>query len=195
MSQAKSLMGIEEFIALPIDLRGDRAQFIDGQIVQKTLPSGEHSSAQSEFLRTLLPKFSRKKQGDGSGGWWIRTEVSVLFPTVSQVFTPDIAGWKRDRLDSAPKGFPVREVPDWICEVSVSTLRYDSRDKLRVFEIERIPFYWVIDVMNERLIVFETIDGHLIQTRDLYKVDGLQRIPPFDGVELSMAGLFGDEED
>ena len=194
MSVAESLMGVEEFIALPMDVRGDRAQFIDGQIVQKTLPSGEHSSAQSEFLRTLLPKFSRKKRGDGSGGWWIRTEVSILLPTVAQVLTPDIVGWKRDRLESAPKGFPVRELPDWICEVSVATLRNDSRDKLRVFEVERIPFYWVIDVMNDRLIVFEEIDGHLVQTRELYKDDGLQRLPPFDGVDLSMAVLFGEEE-
>jgi len=194
MSVAKSLMRVEGFIALSDDERGERAQFIDGQIVQKTLPSGEHSSAQSEFLRTLLPTFSRKKQTDGSGGWWIRTEVSILLPSVGQVVTPDIVGWKRGRLEEAPKGFPVRERPDWICEVSVSTLRNDSRDKLRVYEIESIPFYWVVDAMNDRLVVFEHIDGHLVQTLEHYKEDGLQRIPPFDSVELSMAVLFGAEE-
>lgn len=194
MSEAKKLLGLDDFLVMTESERGERGQFIGGEIIQKALPSGEHSSAQSNFLRTLLPTFSRRKQDDGSGGWWIRTEVSILLTLVQDVVTPDIVGWRRARVPLAPKGYPVRERPDWVCEVALSTLKTDSRDKLRAYEAEQIPFYWIVDALNERLIVFENIDGHLLQTHELYSSDGIQRIKPFDGVELSVATLFGDEE-
>lgn len=195
MSEAKSLIDLNEFLAMPDSERGQRAEFLRGQILQKALPSGEHSGAQSDFLRTLLPLFSRRQRGDGSGGWWIRAEVSILLASCQEVVTPDMVGWKRDRVLQAPKGFPVKELPDWVCEVAISTLKTDSREKLRAYEAESIPFYWIVDALHQRLIVFQNIDGHLLQTRELYSSDAWQKIPPFDAIEISMASLFGEDSE
>lgn len=51
-------------------------------------------------------RFRRAKGPDGSGGWWIKTEVSVHYPKHERVFDHDIAGWKLDRVPENPKGVP-----------------------------------------------------------------------------------------
>jgi len=72
-------------------------------------------------------------------------------------------------------------------------MRKDTRDLKRTLEIAEVPFYWVVDVANEQLLVFERIDGHLVQTRNLFREDGAQRIPPFDAVEIQVGLLLGDD--
>lgn len=192
MSDAKTLVTLEEFLAMSTNARGERAEFVNGEIVQKALPGGKHGLRQANIVRGLA-SFHRKSRSDGTGGWWILTETSVLYTESRAVTTHDLVGWRRDRVPEEPLDYPVREKPDWACEVAVSTLRKDTRDVKRTLEIEGVPFYWVLDAANERLAVYERIDGHLVQTRDLFREDGKQRIPPFDAIEVSVGLLLGDD--
>jgi Uma2 family endonuclease len=190
---AHKTLTLEEFLALPESVRGERAQYIGGQIVQKALPGGRHGNAEIAIALTIGQHFRRKKKDDGTGGWWIMTETSVVYPNTREVPSHDIVGWRRERVPECPLDYPVRDRPDWVCEIAVSTLRKDTRDLKRTLEIEDVPFYWVLDAANERLIVFERIDGKLVQTRELFREDGVQRIPPFDAVEIQMGVLLGDD--
>lgn len=195
MTDAKKIITLEEFLALPLAERGERAEFIDGQVVQKTLPGGRHAKVEGGVFRTVSNIFLRKKRSDGTGGWWILSEASVLYRAVRAQHTHDIVGWRRDRVVTEPLDYPILERPDWVCEIAFSTMKKDTRDIKRTLEIEEVPFYWVLDVANEHLLVFERIDGHLVQTRDHFREDGKQRIPPFDAVEISMGLLLGDDPD
>lgn len=192
MKQAKRLLELEDFLALGEEERGPRAQFLDGQIVPKAKPGGEHGEAEASITLALGP-FVRRSRRDGTGGWWLKVETSVLYPTVRQVPTHDLVGWRRSRVPESPKGYPVKERPDWVCEVAVSSLKWDTRDMPRLLEAEGVPFYWVIDPINANLRVYETREGKLVETMNLFREDGEQRIPPFEALPLSVGMLLGDE--
>jgi Uma2 family endonuclease len=193
VSTAIKLLSLEEFLLIPEEQVGKRAQYIDGQIVQKAEPSGEHGDLQSCVSGEIREKFKGKGTDDGMGGWWLKTETSIHFTKSNQVRIPDISGWKRARVPEKPKGCPVRERPDWVCEIAVSTLRSDLRETKQILELEGVPFYWVVDAANDRLVIFELSEGKLIQTAEHFKEDGLQRLPPFQAAELDLRLLFGDD--
>lgn len=195
MTDAKRLLTLEEFLALPESVRGRRAQFISGEIVQKTSLGGRHGRLEGTIVTPILAAFRRKRKDDGTGGWWIMVETSVAYSSAREIRTHDIVGWRRERVPDEPLDYPVNERPDWVCEVAVSTLREDLRDTKATLDAEGVPFYWVLDAVNEQLLVFERVDGKLTQTRNLFREDGAQRIPPFDAVELSMPLLLGDDPD
>ncbi len=193
MSEARKLLTIAEFCGLPEEVRGRRSHLIDGQIVRKAAPGGEHGEA--EFtLATALAPFRRPRRSDGTGGWWFKIEASVSYPRAERIITHDIVGWRRDRVPTSPTGFPIRERPDWACEVAVTSLKWDTRD-MPVFLAEAgVPHYWVLDPINGNLRVFETKDAKLVETLNLFREDGLLRIPPFEAVELGVGILLGDED-
>ena len=175
--------------------RGERAQFIEGEIVHKALPSGWHGNLELSVGSAIRATFRRKKKEDGTGGWWIQSETSVQYAKTRQILTHDLVGWRRENVSPEPKEYPVRQRPDWACEISVSTLKKDVRDVRRMLELEQVPFYWVVDAASERLLVFELRDGVLLQTKEFFKDDGMQRLPPFEAVEFSLGILFGDDEE
>jgi len=195
MTQAPKIVSLEDFLSMTEEQRGERAEFIAGQIVQKALPGGMHGRLEMTVGNPIANAFRRKGRDDGTGGWWLQYETSVLYPDVREIHTHDIVGWRRTRVPEEPLDYPVREKPDWVCEISVSTLRKDIGPLRRTLELEDVPFYWVVDSANKQIMVFERIDGHLVQTRSLFPEDGLQRIPPFEAVEFSIGVLFGEEID
>src|SRR5690349_6231863 len=87
-----------------------RAELIDGEIVEKANPSAEHADAQGGIIVQLRGPYHRRPGGEGPGGWRILPEVEIeLAP--SEVYRPDIAGWRRDRTPERPSGRPVKPRP------------------------------------------------------------------------------------
>jgi len=60
--------------------------------VQKALPGGRHGRAELTIGATLAPVFRKKKKADGTGGWWLQTETSVLYANVTEMHTHDLVG-------------------------------------------------------------------------------------------------------
>src|SRR5690242_16414487 len=115
MSQsARRKATLDDFWAIPEAERFN--EIIAGDLTQKAAPSGEHGGAQAGVVGALGPPFQRKPGGGGPGGWWIATEVEVLFET-GDVVRPDVAGWRRETSAERPTGMPVKVRPDWICEI------------------------------------------------------------------------------
>ena len=53
----------------------ERVELIGGEIVSRPLARAEHSLAQSNLVDELHPM----RRPTGPGGWWIATEISVLY--------------------------------------------------------------------------------------------------------------------
>ena len=186
---AKKYATFEDWLNLPED---SHAELIDGQIVYKASPGGEHGHHQLALGAVLKNLFGRKGRGDGTGGWWLMTDVSVHFKKLERILEPDLVGWKRERVPEQPKGFPVHERPDWVCEISHSTWKKDTTIVYETLEAEGVPYYWLLDVAHKNLFVFELQEnGKYAKIHSLFQEDGKVRIKPFDAVELDVGVLLG----
>lgn len=182
-----------DLLAIPPDERFH--EIIDGELVEKAMPSFEHGDAQSALVSRLKGPFQRRAGGgEQPGGWWMGTEIEVeLAPT--HVYRPDIVGWRRDRVPERPRGVPICIRPDWICEVlSPSNPGTDRVKKLNHYHQFAVPHYWIVDPMEEAISVFRwTKDGYLLVLAATS--EARVRAEPFEAIELSVAGLFGKDEE
>jgi Uma2 family endonuclease len=188
-STAKKLDTIDDLLALPSDVRAD---LIGEQIEQRAMPSFQHEDIVGSLLTELRVHFRGPKNPSGSGGWWINSSTLIRFGG-GKALCPDLAGWRRDRVPEKPSGFPVAVLPDWVCEVSLSTRKKDTTQVPALLHANQVPWYWRLDVEDEALFVYEYSEKGYVQTMCLFRDDGKVRIPPFEAIELSMPVLFGDD--
>jgi hypothetical protein len=186
---AKKLDTIDDLLALPEEVRAD---LIGELIEQRALPSAEHERSIDALVSRLYLEFNRPKRPSGTGGWWILTSTLIRFAE-GKALCPDLAGWRRERVSQKPTGFPVTVLPDWVCEVSLSTRKKDSIQVPRLLHENAVQWYWRLDLEDEILFVYEYSNKGYVQRMCLSREDGKVRIPPFDAVELSMPVLFGDD--
>lgn len=182
---------LADWLALPADAR---FELIDGELVEKALPTFEHGLAQSNTVGALRGPYHRKPGGPGGpGGWWIVTEVDIALD--GRVYRPDVAGWRRERVPTPPKDRPVAVLPDWICEiVSDSNRTTDTVTKLHRYHQATVPHYWILDQLDHTLTVYRhTPDGYLVALR----ADARERVraEPFDAIEILVAALLGADDD
>lgn len=183
-------MSLAEFLAIP---EGQRFhELIGGVLVDKATPSAEHGSAQAGVVGAVLPKYQRRSgDGGGPGGWWIATEVEVSLG--ADIVRPDVLGWRRDRVPTRPSGFPVRERPDWICEVvSPSNADEDTVKKLRLYHRAELPHYWLVDPGDCTLTVMRWSEAGYVTVLRAERGETV-RPEPFAAIELVVGTLFGDD--
>ncbi|MDI1444278.1 Uma2 family endonuclease [Polyangium sp. 6x1] len=180
---------LEELLALAGDERG--YELIGGELVQRAMTSGAHARSVNRLGGRIGDPFDRPPGRRGPGGWWILTDPTVEF-SPTEIYRPDIAGWRRDRVPHAPSEFPVRIRPDWVCEVlSPSNSTNDTIKKRHTYHRCQVPHYWILDPMQETLTILRwTPDGYLI-AGDAMRGQRL-RAEPFEAVEIDLDELFGD---
>lgn len=194
MLEAMTAAALKTFEDLALLGDDTRAELIEGEILQKALPMGEHSGAEGYLQILLGRRFDRPAGGRWPGGWWIRPEIHVGYDK-RNVFCHDLAGWRRTTSPEKPLGWPVRVRPDWVCEIlSPSHEKRDRRDKMRVLQRLQVPYYWLISHEEKLLEIYRhTADGYvLVRTAGS---DETIRAEPFDAVELRAAVIFGDVPD
>ncbi len=106
------------------------------------------------------------------------------------VFVPDLAGWRRERV---PPGFlqaaEITLTPDWVCEVlSPSTSRFDRKRKPPIYHREGVGHAWPLDPAQRSLEVFRrTPEGGLL----VGDHDGAEvvRAEPFAAAALDLSML------
>jgi Uma2 family endonuclease len=110
--------------ATAADIVDERQEVIRGELVPKEGGSFEHAVTQAA-ISAVLGAFDGRSRPGRIGGWWLGISVEVGLET-HEVFLPDVAGWRIDRVPEPPRGRPVRIRPDWVCEIlSPSTMRRD----------------------------------------------------------------------
>lgn len=189
--QKRRMATAADLLALPEEERFH--EIIDGELVRKAMPSARHGAAQGRVFRSVSP-YDHRPRPPHPGGWWFATEAEVEFEP-SEVYRPDVAGWLRARMPELPDEMPIPLRPDWICEVlSRSNKRNDTIKKRRIYHRCGVPHSWIVDPMEETLDVYRWhVDGYL-QVLAAERGDRV-RPEPFDGIELQVGVLFGDDED
>lgn len=185
---ARRVATIDDLLAIPEDER--HHEIVDGVLEPKEAASGRHGLAQGRLFRTLGP-YDRRPGGRFPGGWWFATEVEVRFEN-DQIFRPDIAGWRRERIAGPPDEVPITVRPDWVCEILSTNRRNDLVRKKRVYHRHEVAHYWILDPHEETLSVLRWHpDGYT----EVLVADRHERVraEPFPDVELALAVLFGDD--
>ncbi len=178
---------LADLLALPADVA---AEIVAGELVEKAAPTFEHGDAQSEISAQIRTGFGGPPR-DGRGGWWLGTEVDVEYG--AEIFRHDIVGWRRDRLPRRPSGRPVRERPDWVCEIlSTSNASTDTVRKLRTLHRYEVPHYWLVDPDRRTLTILRwEREGYL--TALTAEAGEVVRAEPFESLELRTGPVFGEE--
>jgi len=181
----------EDIARLPDDVA---AEIINGELVQKAIPSFEHGAAQMGLGGQIFGPFNRRPGGGALGGWWLAMGVEVEYEPI-QIYRHDLVGWRRETPPDRLSGRSVRIRPDWVAEVlSPSNAGNDLVKKLRTLTRHSVPHYWIVDPEHRTLTVLRwTPDGYLVTlTADENEV---VRAEPFEAIELDVAALFGGEAD
>jgi Uma2 family endonuclease len=173
----------------------DRAELIDGTILEKAAPLLGHGVAQLGVGTWVGTHFRGGPPEGGTPGWWFGTEVHVQIAP-GRVVCPDIAGWRKDRhptLFSRATEWPVHELPDWICEVlSESNASHDLGTKVGLYAQACIAHYWVLDPALRRLLVYRwTERGYLVVVNATG--EATVRAEPFDSIEVKVVELLGQQ--
>lgn len=181
---------VADLLAIPEDHR--RHEIVDGVLIEKEAASGRHGGAQVRIARRLGP-YDRRPGGRWPGGWWFATEVEIQL-SETQVFRPDVAGWRRERMPVLPSEVPILVRPDWVCEILSKNRRNDLVEKKRAYHQHQVGHYWLVDPVEETLAVHRWHhDGYL----EVLVADRDERVraEPFEAIELRVAVLFGDDDD
>jgi Uma2 family endonuclease len=167
--------------ALPPELKGE---IIDGELYVQPRPRARHARVEGAILVSTQGPYDLG-QG-GPGGWWILPEPGIELPG-SPEFSPDVAGWRRERLPELPEAEPIRVAPDWVCEVlSPSTRGYDFIKKRPFYARSGVSWLWYVDVEARSISVSQLRDSAWVEVA-VHGDDERVRLQPFPDVELALA--------
>lgn len=147
-------------------------------------PSAPHQEAGGTIFEELRPPFQRGR--GGPGGWRILAEPGIRLQGTHE-FSPDVAGWRLERLPTLPQKGPIRVVPDWACEVqSPSTRSYDLGIKRRFYAKIGVQYLWYVDPFARTLIASRLVDGQWLEIGAFCDNEKV-RVEPFEAIELDLS--------
>jgi Uma2 family endonuclease len=167
--------------ALPPGIVGE---IIEGVLYTMTKPRMRHQHVTLGIGADLRSPFGLGR--GGPGGWWIIPEPGIELPSTPEI-SPDVAGWRRERMPEMPGDEPIRMVPDWVCEIlSPTTRRLDLLRKRPYYARVGVPFLWLVD-LDARVVTAHRLDGETWRVIGEYSDETEARIAPFDAVPLNVA--------
>jgi Uma2 family endonuclease len=169
--------------ALPEHIVGE---IIDGALLTHPRPSPRHAAAAAALTSELGPAFQTGRQGPG--GWVFFAEPELHLG--DHFLVPDVAGWRRERLQSYPDTNYFEIAPDWVCEVlSGSTEKRDRGRKRAIYGEHGVAHLWLLDPRFQLLEVFGLAEGRwtLLGT---WNSDDEVGAPPFDAVSIQLSDLW-----
>ncbi len=178
--QSPSKISLEEFLLLP--KTKPASEYVDGQIYQKAMPQGKHSTLQFEFP-SVINRIGKPQK------------LAYAFPELRCSFggrsiVPDIAvfDWQRIPLNSQGEIENRFELaPDWIIEI-LSPDQSSTRviNKILFSLKNKTKLGWLIDPEERLVIVFKPQQEPEIKENE----DVLPLLDALFGLQLSAANLF-----
>ena len=167
--------------ALPEGVKGE---IIDGELYVQPRPRATHARAEATIVRDIQGPFDLGR--GGPGGWWILPEPGIEWPG-SPEFSPDVAGWRRDRLPALPHETSIQVAPDWICEIlTPGTRGYDFLKKRPFYARIGVAWLWYVDVDARTVTVSCLVEGAWLEVA-VHGEDERVRLEPFTAVEIDVA--------
>lgn len=172
-----------------------RVELVDGELWVSPRPSSPHANTSLDMAGDLRVRFSRRGP---PGGWWVLMEPELHLGSPDPktlVLVSDLAGWRRERMPLLPSVAAFTLAPDWVAEVLSPGL--ERRDRIRKTDLYArlgIPWFWIVDPLEETLEVFELREGVYGRVQAF---DGptVVRARPFDAVELDMTTWWMPKEE
>jgi Uma2 family endonuclease len=165
-----------------------RAEIIDGTLYVSPKLAPRHANAKTVLGSELNSAFQRGR--GGPGGWWILFGPELHLVALEPM-TPDIAGWRVERMPALPETAFFTLEPDWICEVlSRSTEAVDRTKKLPIYAAHGVAHVWLIDPIAKTLEVHTLGDDRRWRDVRIYEGDARVRAEPFAAIELDLAELW-----
>lgn len=167
------------------------AEVLGGELVLQRRPALAHAAAASALGGELAGPFGRGR--GGPGGWILLDEPELHLG--EDIFVPDIAGWRRERLPRLARAAYLSLAPDWVAEItSPRTSKFDRTDKLAIDRREGVGWVWLVDPAARTLEVLRGgTDGWVL--RGSYRDDARVRAEPFEAIELELGVLWADVAD
>ncbi len=176
--------GWEDILAAP---EGMKAEVLGGELILHPRPRPRHGRAQSLLSGRIGIPYDLGE--GGPGGWWIVTEPDVVFGP-HDVVSPDLAGWRRQRLPELPDDQPIALAPDWVCEVmSPSSTQRDRVLKADLYLRHGVPHYWLLDLAARSLEAYGAEAGRWVRL-GAWLPGQRAAIPPFEQAELEVGNFF-----
>lgn len=174
---------LEEFLKLPETKPA--SEFIDGQIIQKTMPQGKHSAVQGE-LTPAINSILRKQK------------IARAFPELRCVFggqaiVPDIAVFTWDRIPRDANGKVAnvfQAAPDWTIEILSPEQSQTKIIKKILHCLENgTQMGWIIDPDEETVFAYPS--GQSAHFFDLDNPEAMLLVPSFASeLRLSIGDVF-----
>lgn len=174
-------MTVTEFLALPESKPAK--EFINGQIYQKPMPQGQHSTIQGELV-TQINQIAKPDQQA-----WAFPELRCTFEGRSTV--PDIAVFSWERIPKLPNGNVANQfliAPDWTIEI-LSPGQSSTRVTSNILHCidSGTSLGWLIDPEEELVLIYQP--GQL--PKSLEVASQSLTVPPFaSGLNLTVQSLF-----
>ncbi len=164
-------------------------EVIDGELVVSPRPASRHAMGSSVLGSELVGPFQLSR--GGPGGWWIVDEPELHWAN-GEIFVPDLAGWRRERMPDYPDVAYFTLAPDWICEVlSPSSEQRDRTKKLRSYAREGVAHVWLLDPIARRLETLRRDGAHYAPSQTFVN-DAFVRAEPFEAIEIDLLVLWGE---
>ncbi|MEI7891630.1 MAG: Uma2 family endonuclease [Myxococcales bacterium] len=177
---ALKLPSLADIDALPAGMKGE---IIEGVLYTMTRPRAHHQRMDGAVIKKVGAPFDDGL--GGPGGWWILPEPGIELP-MSPEFSPDVAGWRRERLPALPKDQAITVVPDWICEIlSPSTRRYDLTIKKPYYARIGVRHLWLVDLEARIISVLRLEQGRWVDL-GTFADETDARMEPFDAVAFDV---------
>lgn len=161
-----------------------RGEIIHGTLYAFPRPRARHQRAGGTLYQDIGGPFDRGR--GGPGGWWIVIEPGIELPQADEV-SPDIAGWRRERMPHLPREGAITIAPDWVCEVlSPSTRAYDLTTKRRLYAELAVPHVWYLDPASKLLTASKLEGGRWVEL-GAWKDNEKVSVEPFEAIEIDLA--------
>ncbi len=178
------MAGWHEILTAPEELK---AEVLGGELILQPRPRPRHGRGQMALSASLGRPFDFGE--GGPGGWWLVVEPDVAFGP-HDIVSPDLVGWRRERLPELPQEGPVVVVPDWICEViSPSSIQRDRVLKADLYLRSGVPHYWLLDLPARLLEAYEARQGGWFRL-GAWTPEDRAAVPPFEAIELELGRFF-----
>jgi Uma2 family endonuclease len=159
----------------------DRVELLEGHIIEMVPQEPAHASTTSSFGNDFVVLFAGKA--------WVRQQLPITIAPNSEP-EPDIAVVRIDPNRYRHR-HPIPEDVYLLIEVSDSTLNYDRDRKAKVYARANVLEYWVVDVNQKQLLVFQQPQGDTYQVEQVLGVDDAIAPVAFPDVVVELVSLLG----
>ena len=166
------------------------AEILFGTLVTHPRPILDHAEATNAL--GALATGSYQFGNGGPGGWTFPIEPELHLG--SHVVVPDIAGWRRERLQPQRHAAFTTIAPDWICEtLSPSTEKYDRGQKRAIYAQFGVGHLWFLDPRVKSLECFVLQGNEWVLKGTFFDSDKVCAAP-FDQMTFSLELLWPPDE-